>query len=330
MRRPAILLRDALFAGLLASGSSAFAQDPPASTSDAPTPTEEAPVETTEEAPVETTEEAPVETTGEAPAVAPEEAPAVAPSAPSTPMDWSDLDELPAKSPATRLEEAVSIYQTGKIHEAQGLLASLANDETYSDPELRQRVRVYLGEVLYRQQDQEAARRVFELVLTADPDFRIDPFRHPPDVCGFFETIRAYIRPSESQSNIRGPIPPLPMIGYMGFGIYQLRHNRPGLGAIMLAGQSVAGVLSAIEFAGLLEDRGYNIDVEGDEASVLRRRAIQWSASGVFYGIWAWSVLDAGKHWRATVAVRPQRQGGETPGRSDPVGLQLRLSGPFR
>lgn len=243
----------------------------------------------------------------------------------SSPEADTAQSEQPA-TPAQRLSDAVSAYQARDTQKAQGLLASLVNDETYQDPDLRQQARVYLGEVLYRSEDVEAARRVFERVLTQDPSYRIDPFRHPPDVCGFFETVRAYIQPPPPPKPVvTGPLPPLPPMGYLGFGLYQLQSGRRGIGATMLAGQAIAGIASVASFSHLIDNRIYP---EGELAAVSSTRNLQWASTTAFWSIWAWSVLDAGRHWKATATPIPAGQTGTTP--SAPRGIRLQVSGDFR
>ena len=228
-----------------------------------------------------------------------------------------------APSPADQLAAAVKAYQASRPDDAQALLAGLVNNENYKNNEIRQEARVYLGEVLYRRDDQEAARRIFERVLTEDPGYRIDPFRHPPDVCGFFETIRAYIRPPPAEAP--PPARPLPSIGYVGFGLYQIRHDREGIGVVMLTTQTIAGILSAATFASLLDGRVYPAGAF-DQASALR--TVQWSSTSVFWGTWIWSVLDAGSHWRAQATPAPADS--PTPTLLPPPGMQLQVSGRLR
>ncbi len=234
-------------------------------------------------------------------------------------------------TPEARLSTAVSTYQANDLAKAQVLLAELANDESYTKPSLRQQARVYLAEVLYRQQDQEAARRVFERVLTLDPSFRIDPFRHPPDVCGFFETIRAYIQPPKNpKGQTSGPVPPLPSLGYMGFGLYQLKHGRSAVGSVMLSIQTPTGVVSLIEFANLLDDRSYDPEIPSEREALVRRRAVEWGSTAVFYGVWGWGILDAGRHWRANVNIQPAPVDRNRLKPNTPPGIQLQVSGRFR
>jgi len=302
MRLPAHLYRAALVAGLTAPGVYARAQD------EAETGSRDAP---------------------EA-AEAGESTEAEAPEAPAQPPD-DHKGEAPATtppSPADRLTAAVSAYQASRIEEAQVLLAALVNDETYEDEQLRQQARVYLGEVLYRKDNQEAARRVFERVLTQDPDFRIDPFRHPPDVCGFFDTIRTYIQPPATAKSAEGrPLPPLPSVGYVGFGIYQLQNGKAGRGAAMLTTQTVSGIVSAITFAHLLDSR---IFPSGGEEQAEALRTAQWTSTSIFWGTWAWGILDAGRHWRSQGGLQVREDGSDGPPSVVPPGIRLQVSGRFR
>jgi hypothetical protein len=234
-------------------------------------------------------------------------------------------------TPRTRLDNAVRAYQTGQLDAGRDGFAALVNDMTYEDEDLRQEARLYLGEVLYRKQDQEAARRIFERVLNEDPDYRIDPFQHPPDVCGFFETIRAYIRPADNpEDRASGPAPPVPVVGYVGFGLYQLRYGRTSTGAVLLVGQTISGILSGVMMASVYMDRTSFTDDPDDRSSVVSRRAVQWTATGAFYGFWAAGIFDAGKHWRTTVTLHAPESRPDQPPIPGPPGLRLNLSGRFR
>jgi hypothetical protein len=166
---------------------------------------------------------------------------------------------------------------------------------------------------------------MFERILTEDPRYRIDPFEHPPDVCAFFETIQAYIQPKQPPPPTPdSSSPPLPSVAYVGFGIYQLTHNRRRMGTAMLATQTIAGVLSAATFSTLLDGRSFPAG-EGERVETLR--SVQWASTSVFWGTWAWSVIDAGRHWKATAVPIPA--GSAIPGGLVPAGLQLRVSGRF-
>ena len=54
-----------------------------------------------------------------------------------------------------------------------------------SPKDIRQESIVYIAELLYIQGDKDSAKRFFEQLLMEEPNYHIDRFRHPPDVCGY-------------------------------------------------------------------------------------------------------------------------------------------------
>jgi len=234
------------------------------------------------------------------------------------------------KTPDERLDEAVRLYQTGSHHDAKSILASLVNDPAMANEGLRQRARVYLGEVLYLQGAKEETRRLFEAVLLQDPTYVIDPFAHPPDVCGFFETIRAYIRPAAPVATPT-PTPTAPgrppMSAYAGFGIYQFQHGRIGMGATLATAQATLGALSLASFYGLSVNHTW--ETEGEKGSLTTRRALQWGATAGFYGVWMWGVIDAHRHWRSRQGQALTIHGGLSP-TFDGRGASMHVTIPMR
>lgn len=238
--------------------------------------------------------------------------------------------ETAEQTPEQRLNAAVRLHQTGHPDQAAILLASIANQADLDDEGIRQSARIYLGEVHYLQQNKEEARRLFEAVLLREPDYVMDPFAHPPDVCGFFETIRAYIRPASTPQPAPAPLtaaPRPPASAYMGFGIYQIQHGNRPLGAVMAVGQAAFAAVSIASFVGLMDNRSWGTD---DELTRLQtKRAVQWTSTAGFYGLWLWSSIDANRHWRANVRLQgePSRAGRAT---EYPQRVLLEVSFPTR
>ena len=241
-----------------------------------------------------------------------------------------EVGEILSLTPEARLKQAVRLYQTGNPEKAQTSLARLANDPGPIDESLRQQARLYLGEVLYLQQNKEEARRLFEAILQRDSDFVIDPFQHPPDVCGFFETVRAYMRPTVEPTTASvpaGPVPRTPASAYYGFGIYQMQHGKKRLGTVMAVGQTAMAVLSIASFGGLLDNRSWKND---NELQALRtKRAIQWSSTAGFYTFWAWGTVHASRHWRANVHLQPAGNGTGS-GKNDTPRIHIGFTIPTR
>jgi tetratricopeptide (TPR) repeat protein len=246
--------------------------------------------------------------------------------APSETSAAAEVNDDEQATPARRLNDALHLYQRGNASMAQRALARFINDPAMADETLRQRARVYLGEVLYQQQNEEEARRIFEAVLTLDPNYTIDPFAHPPDVCGFFETVRAYIVPM-GPTVAQAPPDPLPSSAYVGFGVYHFQAGDPRSGARIAIAQTTVGLISLVTFAGLLDDRKYATG-QGTLEALNLRRGIQWSATAAFYGIWAWSITDSKRHWRANVGIESPRGRNDGSDSGGMPGLHLGLTFP--
>lgn len=238
-----------------------------------------------------------------------------------------DAEAVPTEQ--ERLDAAVRIYQSGEAPTAQRLLATFVNDPNVLSESLRQQARVYLGEVLYLQQNEEEARRVFETVLSVDPAYVMDPFKHPPDVCGFFETIRAYIRPiSNTDVAGPGPAPPPPRSAYIGFGIYHFQHEERRLGTAFAITQATFATISLAGFAELLGNRHYTTPDE--KRSIQVNQGVQWGSTAAFYAIWAWSAIDAQRHWRTNVKFHATKPRGDSPREQTIPGMHIELIFPTR
>lgn len=223
-------------------------------------------------------------------------------------------DPPPERSAADRLNDAVMAYQAGHREDARNALAELVNDPALDDPLLRQRARVYLGEVLYVEGQEDAAFRAFEQVLEFDPGFRIDPFEHPPDVCGFFEVVRA------STISLRPVLPPpprpLPATAWMGFGLYQRGHGHKTAGNLLLASEAVLGATSVVAFGLMAYDRRWSKDNPAEHTRILTTMAVQWTAGLGFWGLYAAGTVNAHRDWR---------EQGTTAGGSPPPGSALQI-----
>src|SRR5204863_8666613 len=108
--------------------------------------------------------------------------------------EGDDSSSAAPSSEQDRLEQAVAEYQSGRWDAAQVALTVLMSEAGVSQP-VQQEARVYLGEVLYFRGDDEGARKIFEQVLTIDPEFQVDSFRHPPEILAQFEIARSSVAP---------------------------------------------------------------------------------------------------------------------------------------
>ncbi len=211
------------------------------------------------------------------------------------------------QTPAEKLEEAVLNYQTNRHGLAMQQLAMLSIDPGI-DAGVRQDARVYLGELLYIQGDTEGAKQLFEQVLLEDPDYEIDRFRHPPDVCGHFEYVRTYIVPATIPVPPTMVLRPLPPAGYAPFAAYQFKHTTPSRWPLFI-GQLSFGVSSAALFGVLLANRSYLETDEEARQQVKVLRVTQFTTTAGFYGMWLLGGLEARRHWRVNLAVQPAADG---------------------
>jgi len=207
-------------------------------------------------------------------------------------------DDSPGAAPLSdqdQLEQAVAEYQSGRWDAAQVALTLLMSDATVSQP-VQQEARVYLGEVLYFRGDDEGARKIFEQVLSIDPDFQVDPFRHPPEILAQFEIARSSVapfpRPEPVQTKFSSTLLP--------FGMYHLRHDRPVMGTTLLVTQAGLAAVGTILWFGLLpvEERTYVVGTP-EEQSIKLRNALGPVCGWTAVGIYMVGFLDAQHDWRA-------------------------------
>lgn len=235
--------------------------------------------------------QAPVEPAPAAPLLPPAE-PAAAPEAPEAPAPAPA-----APSPEDRLLDAVTDYQRGERERAQAKLVALVVDEGALPVLVRQEARVYLGELLFAQDQKQEAQVFFEQVLAADPTYRLDPFVHPPDVCAFFDYVRA-LSADEPPAPPPPPAARMPAAVFSPLGTYHIRHGEKLRGYAYQVG--ILGTASASLLMGgvLLSDRRYLPGTaEEDQLRALKRAQIGVSAAT--WGLYLLSVSDASRHWRS-------------------------------
>ncbi|MFT5681735.1 MAG: hypothetical protein ACI8RZ_002647 [Myxococcota bacterium] len=237
------------------------------------------------------------------------------PTEPAEPTAGDEDDQDPAEptpaapelphipTPTEKLEEAVLNYQTSRHGLAMQQLALLSIDPEI-ESSVRQDARVYLGELLYIQGDTEGAKQLFEQVLTEDPSYEIDRFRHPPDVCGHFEYVRTYIVPEVEPTNPIMVLRSMPAAGYAPFAAYQFKYRTPRRWPL-LVGQLSTGVASLVLYSVIWADPSY---LETDPDTLQRLQALRvasFATTAGFYGLWGLGSLDARQHWRVNMAVQP-------------------------
>ena len=196
------------------------------------------------------------------------------------------------KAPQERIDAAVSVYIAGDLAGARAELIRLVSDPALSEEEL-QLARVWLGEVEYVGGEREAARSTFRTILLYDPEYRMDPFLHPPEVVSFFEATRAELsRPKDPLAPLQPSRPPLPRsLAWLLPGGMQINNGRPLLGASAFVGVAVmAGSTLPFRFWLVSKDQDpsqWGIDVPAAQVDQVRRiRAAQLSVGTAAGLLW--------------------------------------------
>lgn len=209
-----------------------------------------------------------------------------------------------------QLRDAVQRYQLGEFESALASLAELVVAPDISES-LRREARVYMAELLLTQGDREGAELFFRKVLSEDRTLELDPFRHPPDVMGFFQYVKAKLdaeappSPSSVPTVMELPSPPVraPWTTAMPFGAYHFSQGRPlGGTAWFVAHAGLVGT-SAVTLSLLLSDNGAPAELTRYDDYLAVRRT-NWVSSGLAVAALAGYYVDVGLHWKREKARR--------------------------
>ncbi|MEC7985908.1 MAG: hypothetical protein VX278_12150 [Myxococcota bacterium] len=206
-------------------------------------------------------------------------------------------------------DDALRKYHSGEKDTAMQKFLSLSyNDEV--SLEIRQEADIYIGEILYFQNDLESARRIFEQLLRKDPTYQIDRFRHPPEVCTYFDYVKS------SLPVIKLPPPPkinsFPVSGYAPFGVYQLRYDKTWKGYTYLGTQTLAATTSIALLVYLNNNNRYNENDLARKNMLQTSVYVQQASTVLFYTLWLGSAIDAQRHWRIEISKNKETASFET------------------
>lgn len=158
----------------------------------------------------------------------------------------------------TALDEAVRAYAAGDPASARVQLQQLLALGPALDAGVRQAALAWLGDILYSEGVESAARNVFETLLAEAPDYPMDPFEHPQEVCTYFEKLRAEVvrpppvpigLPPISPPDPDKPAPdPWPALLLAPAGVYYYTEGRLAAGLTVSSVQLTILGLSAYTF----------------------------------------------------------------------------------
>ena len=204
-----------------------------------------------------------------------------------------------------RFSLGTQLYHTGDLDSALKVFVELANEASIP-LSLKQEARVYIAELHYVSGNKEKAQGFFEQIVASDPEYQIDRFKHPPDVCGLFDFVKTYHKPS---SGIPSPVNtsprPFPVKGYSPLAIYQLQYQPLPKGLVLTSLQIGAATMSITTYVQLSNDHSYTRGDQTKKNMLDRRLTIQRVSTVAFYSLWAASVFDAQRHWNLNLSLMP-------------------------
>ena len=199
--------------------------------------------------------------------------PAPAEPAPAEPVPAAE----PAPSPEEQLQRAVEIYLSGEVGEARIRLQTLLGQGPDLRPAVRQEALAWLGDILYSEEGEAAARNVFLVLLAENPVYALDSFRHPPDVVRYIEGLRATIQPPQQNPPTSLPARPWPALALAPGGLYYFQQGRPAVGAALTTlqvGTLATSTVLYFEISTLPRELEIGQEAEIQRARTLR--ALNW------------------------------------------------------
>lgn len=193
------------------------------------------------------------------------------------------------------LNEAVQFYQVGDRPQALQTLLSITTDPLYPQS-IQQEARIYIAEILLVEGNVEGARSYFHDVLEINPNYNIDRFRHPPEICMEFDYTNAQWK--QRQKTIP-TTPTRPMLSkFAPFGIYQFQRKQTVKGLVYSGLQLGTAITSITLFSYLQQNPGYNQNDLDEKARLETILTIQRASAIGFYTLWLMSSIDAQRTWQ--------------------------------
>lgn len=194
------------------------------------------------------------------------------------------------------LNQAVQFYQMSDRSEAMQRFLSVAMNDSYPES-VRQESRIYMAEILLMEGNTDGARTFIQDTLNSDFNYQIDRFRHPPEICSFFDEIKAnmpQIEPIEEDPIEIRTYPPAAV--FLPLGIHQIRQKQYLKGVICSSSQ-VLFVGGSIWMTNYINAQRVDATSE-DEARIQNVAIGQWGVSALFYITWAGCSFDAYRSWK--------------------------------
>lgn len=134
----------------------------------------------------------------------------------------------------TELDAAIQAFLDGDTADAKTRLQGLLARGPELEAPIRRDALAYLGDILFTEDGAPAARNVLEALLDEDGEYRMDPIKHPPEVCAFFEDLRLSRIPVAPPLKIEPPKRrPFPYLALLPGGVYYYTDHKPVTGVVV-------------------------------------------------------------------------------------------------
>ena len=203
----------------------------------------------------------------------------------------------PTDALGAALDQAINTYFSGDLEDARDRLRRLVQNPDLEAHPKRLEAMVYLAEVEYYLGERDASWVSCVAVLALDPNHKIDPFVHPPELVAFFDSVRAAIvQPNSPTAKPRKDVPPWTILIP---GAPQLYSDQERIGFLTIGS---IGALTATSVGLYVALRRYDLDLNrpgiqvsdpNDKAQadrlLLWTNTTRWLAMGV----WGASIAEA-------------------------------------
>jgi hypothetical protein len=135
------------------------------------------------------------------------------------------------------LNQAVQFYQMSDRTEAMQRFLSISMNDSYPES-VKQEARIYMAEILLMEGNADGAKIFIQDTLNYNFDYQIDRFRHPPEICDFFDETKAIM--PQIKPNKENPIEVrtyLPTSIFLPLGVHQIRRKQYLRGVVCSSSQ---------------------------------------------------------------------------------------------
>lgn len=210
---------------------------------------------------------------------------------PADPPVGASAPEAPSPAPGlvaqAELDAAIAAFLDGDSAVARDRLRALLSRGPELEANVRRDALAYLGDILMTEEGAPAARATLEALLDEDPTYRMDPIKHPPEVCRYFEDLRLSRRAFQPPPpTLKPQRSPFPVLAVLPLGVHWFAKKKVGTG-LLVGGLQVAATATNIAFYTQVKNYdGYVTRGSEEEAEFIRMEVAADVSAAVAWGSW--------------------------------------------